>query len=301
MLMPWQGVLTFAVVGVLLMIVAGGLLLRDRSLRRRGRRTHGVIVAQDEHFATTGGGLTISNRSSDKATPTRRPWAIGTGDANLVQTPIVEFMTADGRAIRTRPRVSSSVSSFVPGRVVTLFYDRNAPEEVVIAGYAGGALLSLGFAGLVALGFAVVMLLFPGEALQPGIWAAIPVVLGATMLAIGAAGIGRVWSIHRNGTVTTGTVVGETTSSTREGLTLHHPVVRFSVTSGHEVQAPAERGTLRRRARAGQSVTIRYDPADPYRMLLAGDGARPVFWIFTLVGVVTLAVATAITVFLVRQ
>lgn len=145
------------------------------------------------------------------------------------------------------------------------------------------------------------MAVVPGDTLQPGVWVGIPLLLGTVFLAVGGAGIGRVWSLRRRGIATTGMVVGESTSSIREGLTRHHPIVRFSVSGGQQVEAPSERGTLRRRAEAGQSVTVRYDPADPYRMLLAGDGARPVFWVFTAIGVVTLAVAAAIVVLIVGQ
>lgn len=148
MLMPWQGVAGFAVVGLLLMIGAGRQLLRERALRRHGLRTHALIVGQDEHFnAGIAGGVTISNRSTDKAWPTRRPWTIFTGDPELVQVPIVEFITIDGRTVRTRSRVSSSVSPFVPGRVVTVYYNPSDPAEVANVGYGAGALWTLTLAG----------------------------------------------------------------------------------------------------------------------------------------------------------
>ncbi|MGH9161146.1 MAG: DUF3592 domain-containing protein [Vicinamibacteraceae bacterium] len=301
MLMPWQGVAAFAIVGLVCLVGGGRLLLRERALRRRGVRAYAVIVGQDEHFGAGRGGVTISNRSRSKGRETRRPWAISTGDAELVQSPIVEFTTADGRTVRTRSRVSSNVSSFVPGRVVSLSYDPDNPEEVAITGYGTGILWMFTLIGFVALAFAGVMVAVPGDTLQSAVWVSIPLLLGGVFLGVGCAGIGRVWSLRRRGVVTTGTVVGETTSSTREGLTLHHPVVRFTVASGRHVEAPSERGTLRRRAETGQSVTIRYDPADPYRMLLAGDGARPLFWICTVVGLATLAAAAAVMVFIVHS
>jgi hypothetical protein len=297
MAVPWEAVLVTALIGVAFTGGAGFRLWRERALRSDGVKTHAVVVDQDEHYGIAGGGFGARNKSRDPGRRTGRPWGVSTAGARrgLVQSPIVEFTTADGQTVRTRSKVSSNASSVVPGRTVTVYYDPEQPQDVAITGYGRGVLRLFFGIGVLVLALTVVLLVAEEQTLRDAVPFAAPVVVGSACLGVGAYGVGRVWSLRRRGVVVDGVVVGETTSSTREGLTLRHPVVRFSLNTGHQVQAPSERGTLRRRAEPGQQVRLRYHPDDPYRMLLVGDGARPLFWIFALVGTVVLAGTTVVT------
>lgn len=289
MSVPWQAVAVAAAVGTVSSVGAGYRLLRERALRRGGVRTHALVVDQDEHYAHGLGGFQVSNRSGDPGRPTRWPWAVTTGDGGgLVQAPIVEFTTADGHVVRTRSRVSTNASSVVPGRPVTVYYDPADPREVAIVGHGLGILRLFVAVGLLALGIAVCLAVLDEETLTAGAAVGVPVILGSAFLGVGGFGIGQVWVLRRRGVVTEGLVVGEETSSTREGLTLYHPVVRFTLPTGHSVRTASGRGTLRRRAAPGQTVRLRYHPDDPGRMLLVGDGARPLYWLFAVVGLVVL-------------
>ncbi|WP_158542830.1 DUF3592 domain-containing protein [Phytoactinopolyspora halophila] len=293
--MPWQAVMVVAGMGVVFTVAAGYRLLRERALRSNGKRTLAQVVDQDEHFHGTGGGVGARNRSQDPGQPTKRPWSVSTNDRGLVQTPIVEFTTADGETIRTRSAVSSNVSSAIPGRVMTVYYNPANPSEVAIVGHGLATLRLFLVIGIVLLAAAVAMVTASTETIENVAPLLAPFVLGAALLGVGGYGISRVWELRRRGVVAEGTVVGETTSSTREGMTLHHPVVRFSVHTGHEIETASQRGRVARRAHTGEHVRVRYHPNDPYRMLLVGDGARPLFWIFALAGIVVLALGTVIT------
>lgn len=236
-------------------------LLRDRSLRRRGVTTHGLVVGHD------------------------RQEGVPAGDTRLA--PVVEFVTVDGRTIRARSPISSTHPGVPPGRTVTIRYDPADPTEITIVEYGRGALLILLTVGLGIFALDAV-LLFGSEETVTRLPALIPVVLGCVFTGIGWYGVGRVWSLRLRGDPADGVVVGETTSSTREGMPLHHPVVRFRLPNGHEIETASERGRTLRRVRQGQSVRVRYHRADPYRVVLAGDGARPVFYVFGVVGLVIL-------------
>ncbi|WP_241265853.1 DUF3592 domain-containing protein [Streptomyces boncukensis] len=272
--MPWEAVLVTAVAGAAVTGGAGYRLLRERALRRGGIRTHALVVGQDERIGEGGGG------------------------AGLVQAPVVEFTTADGRVVRTRSQVGSSVSSVVPGRAVTVFYNPADPRDVAIVGF-GRAVPRL-FCALGILGMVVAALFAALDEETPAavVGAGVPVVLGSVLLGVGGSGIGQVRALRRRGGTADGVVVGESTSSTREGLTLHHPVVRFALPTGHMVETASGRGTLRRRTVPGQSVSVLYHPDDPYRMLLADDRVRPLFWLFAVVGLVVLGGTLAIVVLL---
>ncbi|NEE01254.1 DUF3592 domain-containing protein [Phytoactinopolyspora halotolerans] len=300
-MVPWQGILVFALLGVACTAGAGYRLHKERILRSRGARTLAVVVAHDEHYGVSGGGITARNRSGDPGTPTRRPWAVSTGDPHLVSAPIVEFTTVDGRTVRARSRVSSNTSVAVPGRVMTVYYDPDDPEDVAIVGHGRGVLRVFALIGVLLLITTGLLLVVSEDTLNTAVPVAVPLILGSVFFSIGAYGVGRVWALRRRGTVTEGTVVGETTTSTREGLTLRHPVVRFRTTTGHDIETASERGTLRRRAQPGQSIRLRYHPDDPYRVLLVGDGARPLFWIFALVGLTVLTATVTIATFILTR
>lgn len=293
-LVPWQAVLLIFVLGALFAGSAGRLLLRERALERRGSRAYASVVAQDEHYGVSGDGVSVSNRSTDPGQPTRRPWSVSTGDKGLVQTPIVEFTTDDGTVVRTRSRISSNAGTAVPGKTVVVHYDPADPHEVAIAGYGRGLLRLFVAIGVFLIAVGVVLLVVPGDTLESVAPIAVPLILGSVFLGLGVFAVGRVLTLRIRGVVARGTVVGETTSSTREGVRLHHPKVRFRLPTGHDVETVSERGRVIRRVRVGDQVDVRYHPDDPYRMLLVGDGPRPLFVIFGLVGVLILTGTTVI-------
>ena len=244
-------------------------------LRRWGVATTGRIVEQQEGFAGGGGSL-------------------------LVHAPVVRFTTQAGQVIQVVSAVRTSHSTFIPGRPVTVHYDPARPNDAVIAGYETGlnrVILAIGIVLLLAAGATVVLPALPGDALrvlQTAFLALIPVGLGLLFSAIGLAGVLRVRRLQRSGISVPGLVVGETTSRSPSGLTLHHPVIRYVLADGQQVEVPSARGTVFRRAQHGQQVTVRYAPADPGHVLLRGDGPEPVFWIFSIVGFIVFAGGVAV-------
>jgi Protein of unknown function (DUF3592) len=242
-------------------------------LRRWGVATTGRIVEQQEGFA---------------------------GGSSLVHALVVRFTTQTGRVVQVVPAVRTSHSTFIPGRPVTVHYDPARPNDAVIAGYETGlnrVIRAIGIVLLLAAGATVVLPTLPGDALrvlQTAFLALIPVGLGLLFSAIGLSGILRVRRLQCFGIRVPGFVVGETTSRSPNGFTLHHPVVRYALPDGQQVEVPSARGTIFRRAQHGQQVMVRYDPADPGHMLLRGDGPEPVFWIFSIVGFVVCAVGVVV-------
>ncbi|QVQ50649.1 DUF3592 domain-containing protein [Spiractinospora alimapuensis] len=298
--MPWQFYAVHLLLGTVFVGFGGYRLWRERELRVGGVSTYAVIVAHDVHYgAGDPGGIHVENRSADPGRPTRFPWSVGTGDRSLTQAPIVEFTTAEGRTVRARSRVSTTATSFTPGRVVTVHYDLASPQEVAIDGHGRGLLRLFVAIGVLLFVIATVFAVVPDDELGPWIAAGVPLILGSAFLGIGGHGVARVVNTRRRGTAATGTIVGESTSSTREGITLYHPVVRFQLPTGHTVDVPSERGRVLGRPQRGENVTVRYLPEDPYRMALAGDRPRPLFVLFSFVGALILAgglIVTAIVV-----
>lgn len=299
--MPWQFYAVHLLLGAVFVGFGGYRLWRERELRSGSVSTYAVIVAHDVHFGgSVPGGIHVENRSPDPGRPTRFPWSVGTGDRGLVQAPVVEFTTADGQTVRARSRVSTSTTNFTPGRVVTVYYDPAAPHDVAIDGHGRGIMGVFVAIGVLLFVIATVFAIVPDNERGPWIVVGVPLILGSAFLGIGGYGVARVVNTRRRGTEATGTVVGESTSSTREGLTLYHPVVRFQVPTGHHVDAPSERGRVLGRPEHGEAVTVRYLPEDPYRMVLAGDRPRPLFVLFAFIGALILAgglVALTIVVF----
>jgi hypothetical protein len=112
--------------------------------------------------------------------------------------------------------------------------------------------------------------------------------------AVSLYGVLRVLRLQHSGVRVPGVVVGEATSHSQNGFTLHHPVVRYAIPDGQQVEDPSARGTVFRRARTGEQVVVRYDLADPGHMLLSEDGPQPVFWIFSTVGFMICAVGVVV-------
>jgi uncharacterized protein DUF3592 len=269
------------VTGVLVLLgsaftVASAVRLgRIGRLRRSGVTALGVIVGQREGFTPSG----------------------NTGGMALTQAPVVRFTTQTGQQVELTSSVSMNNSSFVPGRPVTVHYDPAAPDKAAVGGYETGLYrLFLALGVLLLLVAAGIVLVPPAgwQRLLNLLPALLPLALGLVFAGVAALGIRRVVRIHTSGISTAGVVVGETTSSTRNGLTLHHPVVRYVVPGGHEVEVPSFRGTLAVRTSPGQQVTVHYDPADPGMMVLKGDWPEPIFWIFAFIGIVACAVGAAV-------
>ena len=250
---------------------------RISRLRRRGIAAVGSVVGQREGF-TPGGNLSA-------------------GGMGLTQAPVVRFTTPAGQQVEFTPSAQTNNTSFVPGRPVTVHYDPADPHKAVIGQYESGIYRLMLAIGIVLLLVAAGIVLVPPAGWQPVFDvfpALLPLAVGLLFGGIAAIGIHRVVRIHASGTSTPGVVVGEATTSSRNGLTLHHPVVRYVVPGGAEVEIPSFRGTMGVRASPGQRVTVRYDPGDPQKMLLRGDGPEPVFVIFAFVGIVAFAVGAAI-------
>lgn len=165
---------------------------------------------------------------------------------------------------------------FVPGRQVTVYYDPARPQRCSIARQGTGVYRLFLAIGRVCMLGALVWLVLPNrDQLVDWIPLGIPLVLGGVFAAIGWVGIRRTWRIKHGGSAQ-GVVVGASRSSTRQGITLHHPVVRYHGPDGHPVDD--------------------YDPADPHRMLLASDGTAPIFWLFAVIGVLAMTVGSAIVI-----
>jgi hypothetical protein len=271
----WYVTGVLVLLGASFTIVSAVRLGRIGRLRRQGVAVLGIVVGQREGFAPSG----------------------STAGMALTQAPVVRFTTQAGQQVEVTPSASMNNSSFVPGRPVKVHYDPAAPQKAVIGGYETG-LYRLFFAvGTVLLLVAAGIALVPSAEWQPLLGllpGLLPLALGIVFTTIAALGIRRVVKVHTSGTSTTGVVVGETTSSTSNGLTLHHPVVRYVVPGGYDVEVPSFRGTMAVRTAPGQQVTVRYDPADPGMMLLKGDGPEPIFVIFGLIGILTFSVGVAV-------
>jgi hypothetical protein len=184
---------------------------------------------------------------------------------------------------------------------VVVRYDPIAPEHAVIASFERGIYRIFLAIGVAALAIAATLAVLPtsGRAAAVGMLPAIaPLGVGLVLATIGLGGVRRVVRIQRSGVKASGLVVGEVTSRTRDGIAVHHPVVRYALPDGRWVDVPSFRGTVARRVQQGQHVSVRYDPADPGTMLLHGDGPEPVFVIFALVGAVAMIAGAAIALIL---
>ena len=225
---PWESIAVLALLATVFTGVSVSRLLRDQSLRKRGVPTRALVVAHDERDVPGGG-------------PQRAP--------------VLEFVTADGRTVRTRSPISSTHPDLPPGRTVTVRYDPADPTDIAIDESGRGPVLiflALGV-GLFALD---AVLLFGSEETVTRLPALIPVLLGGVFTGVGWYGVGRVWVLRLRGHQADAVVVGETTSSTtdglllastREGFPLYHPVVRFRLPNGHEIETASERGRMLRR------------------------------------------------------
>lgn len=268
------GVVIVFVLGLVFTATAARGLLRDRRLRGNGVAARGVIVGQENRFGAGDGSVET--------------------DASLTQHPVVEFTARDGSVVRAVSPVGTNQSRFVPGRQVTVYCDPANPERCSIARQGTGVYRLFLAIGVGCLLGALIWLVVPNpDQLVDWMPLGIPLLLGGIFASIGWVGIRRTWRIKRGGSAQ-GVVVGASRSSTRHGITPHHPVVRYRGPAGHPVDAPSIRGHMRAPPPPGTRVVVNYDPADPHRMLLANDGTPPMFWLFAAVGVLTVTVGSVI-------
>lgn len=137
-----------ALVFVMVMVKGIGQSRTTSRLASQGLRTTGRVVAS--HARTTGGGSDTSVRTQ------------------LVET--IEFTTGDGRTVRGNPVASDLGMLDRSGADVTVFYDRDSPEQF-IAPKDGQRLRSGG--GLTGVIFLVVVL---------GIFGIIAVLFGSSIV-----------------------------------------------------------------------------------------------------------------------
>lgn len=112
-------------------------------------------------------------------------------------------------------------------------------------------------------------------------------VLASTVRALAMASANS--RLRRDGVRATGTVVDNTMTSTPQRQLLFSPVVEFHARTGELVSAPAQQRAARSWPR-GSTVEIAYDPAEPYRFVLAGEPERGQLVANTIVGVIVVVV-----------
>lgn len=273
MAVPWQAIGTLAVLAMTFTGLPAYHLWREGRLRRHGVRAQALVVGIQERQSNSGG---------------------------LTRSPVVEFRTQEGQTIRATSPASSSHPTVPPGRALVIYYDPRQPDNVAMVGHGLGTyrvLLAVGILLFVVLG---ALLFGSAEQLSAAAPIFVPVLLGGTFLTIGGFGVGRVWLIRATGGSADAVVTGEATTRTREGMPLHHPAVSFQLPNRQRIETTSERGRTVRRVHQGQRAPVRYHPDDPYRVVLAGDSARPLFSLFGIIGLLVLAGTAYVSLLLVR-
>lgn len=264
------GVLTVAGLGVVFAGLSGSRLLKARRLRGRGVAAQGTVVGQ--YGSPSAGGAS----------------------SVLLQHPEIVFTTADGRMMRVTSPAGSSESQLLPGQTVTVYYDPADPAKVSIPAHETvihRILFALGVALLVGvLAWAV-----SGGRILDVLPFGIPFVLGVVFAGIGFTAVRRTSRIKHGGKAD-GVVVGSVASEDRDGLTRHHPVVRYTDGSGRTHEVPSTASGMRRPPPPGTPVRVCYDPTDPQRMMLGYEGTSAVLVLFAVIGVFLMAVGVVIPV-----
>jgi hypothetical protein len=190
--------------------------------------------------------------------------------------PIVEFRDERGERVTGSPSAWKPYPDLVPGRRVTISYDRDAPSTLEIEGYSvwRPKLLAATLGGMLVVSVATTMGAFPSsDTLR---WFA-SVFTPSGLFAIGLLVMGAfsvVGTIQtKRGPSHRGTVVGDYICSSPQAATLHHAMVRwFSPEAGTELEVATGRGRIEKRYEVGSEVTVYQHPADPSRILIATDG-----------------------------
>lgn len=236
-------------------------LLKARRLRGRGVTTEAVVVGRQGTFSPGGGGASGQ-------------WA---------QQPVLMFTTREGRQVRVTSPVGGSHSTLFPGHTVTVHYDPADPEKVSVPENEAGT-----YRLFAAIGVLILVLLAAygvlGQRLIDNGVLATPLFLGAVFTGVGWFGISRTWPIKHGGTAD-GVVVGTIPTESGNGFRLHNPVIRYVVSNGVTYEVPTAQGRMGPPPPLGTRTRVRYDRARPERMMLPGQSAPPVFWIFGIAGI----------------
>ena len=118
---------------------------------------------------------------------------------------------------------------------------------------------------------------------------------GFVFLAIGSAILLVQRRFRRQSVTTQGVIIALRAHAPRSGYAgmstlgtgmLYHPTVRFTTADGQLIEAESRVGTNPPPGRAGQAVTVRYDPTTPERFSLAASSrvASVIAWSFVLAG-----------------
>lgn len=255
------GILTVGGFGVVFGGIGVSGLVKARRLRGRGVTTEAVVVARQGTFSPGAGGAS----------------------AQRSQQPVLMFTTREGRQVQVTSPVGTSHSTLVPGHTVTVHYDPRHPEKVSVPENEAGTyrlFLAIGVLMLALLaGYGILGARFVDAGLV-----AIPFFLGSVFTGVGWFGISRTWPIKHGGTAD-GVVVGAIATESSNGFPLHNPVIRYVLPNGVTYEVPTTRGRMGRPLPPGTPVRVRYDRAKPERMMLPGQTAPPVFWIFGIAGI----------------
>ena len=96
-----------------------------------------------------------------------------------------------------------------------------------------------------------------------GVLAGIFTVAGLALLAFGVISIPGTISLVINSEMTEGTVVGVSQHQQMEGGPTYAPTVTFVTKDGRSIRFTSNVSSGSWKDRIGESVTVRYDPADP--------------------------------------
>src|SRR5690606_6495947 len=159
-------VATVGGLGLLFAGVSGSRLVKARRLRGRGQVVQALVVGHQAMAPPAGG-----------------------DDAGYLRRPVLRFTTRDGRVMQVVSPVGSDTSDLVPGRVVTLHYDPDAPTRFAVPDQELGTYRILLAVGLLMLalvaGYGLV-----GERIT-NLALGIPLLVGAVFTGIGWFGVGR--------------------------------------------------------------------------------------------------------------
>lgn len=247
-------------------------LLKARRLRGRGVTTEAVVVALHETLAPGAGGASAQHS----------------------RQPVLMFTTREGRQVQVESPVGASNSYLLPGYTVTVHYDPHDPEKVSVPENENGVYRLFVGIGVLVLGLMAGSGIFGPPFVNAALFA-IPLFVGAVFTGIGCFGISRTWPIKHGGTAD-GVVVGAITTKGNSGFPVHHPVIRYVASNGATYEVPTTEGRLARAPAPGTPIRIRYDRAKPHRIMLPGQTAPPIFWIFGTVGILIMIIGIVVIV-----
>lgn len=255
------GILTIGGLGVVFGAMGASGLIKARRLRGHGITAEAVVVARQGTFSPGAGGAS----------------------AQRLQQPVLMFTTREGRQVQVASPVGTSHSSLMPGHTVTVYYDPRDPQKVSVPEQENGPYRLFLAIGVLMLALVAGYGILGTRFVTAGLFV-IPFFLGSVFVGIGWFGISRTWPIKHGGTAD-GVVVGAIATESSNGFTLHNPVIRYVLPDGMTYEVPTTQGRMGPPLPPGTPVRVRYDRAKPERMMLPGQTAPAVFWIFGIVGI----------------